>query len=241
MANLGANPTMTPQTLFSSSATAYHALGEKMVTPDGRTFRYARAGAVDLVAGNMIQAAAQIANHLNMTPSAAAIGATTVTMTPGATGGAENLYAGGYLMASTAPGNGIAYRIKSHPAITASTAFTVTLDEPIQIALTSSSRIDLQTNPFKNVIQTPVTTLTGACVGNAPFVIVATEYGWIQTHGVASALVAGTPGVGLAVVVPGTAAGAVVIDGAASATKVVGVMMSTGVDGKNNAVFLDLE
>lgn len=237
---LTSDPQVAGQPMYVSSTTKAHALGEKLVTADGRIFRYAKAGAT-LVAGNMIQAPAQIADHLARTPVAAAIGDLSITIALGATAATAGQYEGGWAIISTTPGNGYAYPIAGNPAAALSTSIVITLAAPLQVALTTSSRVDLQANPFNGVIQTPVTTLTGACVGNAPYIITSGEYGWIQTHGPCACLVKGTPGVGLAVVVPGTAAGAVVVDGAASETLVVGAMMSTGVDGKNNAVMLLLE
>lgn len=241
MANLGGEGVAVGQGIFSSSSTQLHALGERRVM-GARTYRYCKAGASALVVGNVIQAAAQITNHQGMTPSATAIGATSISVTPGATAGAADLYADGVAIISVTPGLGYQYVVQGHAAISASTAFTINLDPafPIQVALTTSSRVDLQINPYKNVIQSPVTTLTGAVVGVAVYPIAASEYGWVQTAGPGAVLVAGTPGVGLAVVVPATAAGAVVVDGAASATKVVGSMMVTGVDGLVQAVLLDL-
>jgi len=239
--NLTSDPQAAGQALYTSQTRQDHALGERLVTSDGRVFRYAKAGASPLVAGNMLQAPAQIANHLNLTPSAAAIGATSITVTLGATAATAGQYAEGWAFISTGPGNGYAYPVTAHPAANASATLVLQIGVPIIVALTGSSRVDLQMNAYNGVIQTPVTTLTGACVGNAPYVIAASEYGWIQTRGPAACLVAGTPSVGLAVVVPGTAAGAVVIDGAATATQVVGAMLTTGVDGKNNGVLLALE
>jgi hypothetical protein len=228
--------------LYESSTTQVHRLGERIETTDGRVFRYAKAGASALVAGNVIQSSAQVTTHKVMTPSAAAIGATSVSATLGATNAVtENQYADGYLIVCTTPGNGYAYRISSHPAAAASAACVFTLAEPLNVALTTSSRVSLQANAFKGVIQSPVTTLTGSVVGVAVVAAAANEFCWLQTRGVAPVLTAGTPGVGLAVVVPATAAGAVVIDGAASATQVIGSMMETGVDGLNCAVFLNLE
>lgn len=233
----------SPSQIFSSDSTQQFKLGTIAQTRDGRLFRYVQAGASNLVVGNMIQAAAQIADHQAMAPSDTAIGATSIVVTPGATGGAANLYAGGVAIIEVTPGLGYSYGISSHAAITASVAFTINLvpDDPILVALTNAnSKVAVIANPYKNVIQSPVTTLTGAVVGCAVYPITATQYGWIGTHGVFGVLVAGTPGVGLGVVVPATAAGAVVIDGAASATQVVGSMMVTGVDGHVQAVFLNL-
>jgi hypothetical protein len=228
--------------LFASSTTQQHKLGTRAVTADGRVFRYVLAGAADLVVGNMIQAPAQIANHQQLTPSAAAIGATSIVATLGATAATAGQYADGFAIIDTTPGLGYAYPILGHAAVASAGVITLTLpaDSPIQVALTTSSRVSLQANPYSGVIQTPVTTLTGACVGCAVYPIPATQYGWIQTKGPCSVLVAGTPGVGLAVVVPGTAAGCVVIDSAAAATPIVGSMMVTGVDGKCQAVFLNI-
>lgn len=243
MPNLSADPTAAATNLWSSSATPETYLGARFVTRDGRVFRYVLAGAADLVVGNVIQAPAQIANHQQLTPVAAAIGATSMTVALGATLATVNQYANGYAIIDTTPGLGYAYPILSHPAAALSTSVVLTLpaDSPIQIALTTSSRVSLQVNPYSGVIQSPITTLTGAVVGVAVYPITAAQYGWVQVRGAASVLVAGTPGVGLAVVVPGTAAGCVVVDGAAAATQVVGAMMVTGVDGKCQAVMLDLD
>jgi hypothetical protein len=218
-------------------------LGSRTVTRDGRTFRYVKAGASALVVGNVIQAPAQITTHDQLTPAAAAIGATTLVPTLDATNAVvANQYAEGWAVIDTTPGLGYSYPIASHPAAAASAAVTLTLpvDAKVQVALTTDSRITLVPNPFKGVIQSPVTTLTGVVVGVAVAPIAANNFGWVQTSGPCGVLIAGTPGVGLAVVVPATAAGAVVVDGAASATKVIGTMMVTGVDGKVLPVLLDI-
>jgi len=239
--NLTSDPQGAGQPLYTSSSTASHALGERLVTSDGRVFRYAKAGASNLVAGNMLQSPAKVDNHRALTPTAAAIGAETITVTLGATAATAGQYANGWAMISTGPGNGYAYPILSHPAADASATLTVSLGVPLIVALTASSRVDLIANPYNGVIQSPVTTLTGAPVGNAPYIITAAEFGWIQTRGPAACLVAGTPAAGAAVVVPGSAAGAVVVDPANDASFVVGTMQATGVDGKNNAVFLTID
>jgi hypothetical protein len=214
------------------TSTPSHPVGTRAVL-DGREYRYVRAGAADLVAGNVIQAPAQVTTHDQLTPTAASIGAERITVTLDATNAATaDQYAGGLAIIDTTPGLGIHLPIIGHPAAAAAATLELTLGAPLSVALTSSSRVTLCPNPYRGVIQTPVTTLTGAAVGVAIAPITATYYGWIQTKGPAGVLVAGTPGVGLAVVVPATAAGAVVIDGAASATQVVGAMMVTGVDGK---------
>lgn len=230
---MGVDGTAVGQPLFSSSAVQAHPLGFLATDGLGRYFRYVKAGASALVAGNVIQAPAQITTHDQLTPAAAAIGATQITVTLDATNDAtENYYAGGQAVIDTTPGEGYSYPITGHPLIAALASGVFKLGLPIQVALTTSSRVTLVPNRFRGVIQSPVTTLTGAVVGVAVFPIAAAEFGWIGVGGVHGTLVKGTPGVGLAVVVPGTVAGCVVVDGAASETEVVGSMMVTGVDAK---------
>lgn len=241
MANLtGMQQSAAYGTLFSTSD-AKHKLGTRMQTEDGRVFRYCLAGAVDLVAGNVIQAAAPVANHLNCGLAAAAVGALALTVTPGATAGAANLYAGGYGVISTTPDLGQTFGISGHAAITASVAFTLNLysDDPVAVALTTSSKLDLHQNLYANVIQAPVTTLTGAIVGVAPVIIPATYYGWIQTWGPGAVLIDGTPAVANLVSSPAAAAGAAAIN--SGTLTVVGTTCVVGVDTKCKLVNIQIQ
>lgn len=232
---------VTPQDIFSPNTVQQHVLGTRLTLVDGRVFRYAQAGAVDLVAGNLLQQALPIPNHLALTSVIAAIGATSTTVTPGATAGAANLYAEGYLGIDTTPGNGLTYRIAGHPAIVASTAFTLTLDEPISVAFTAATRYGLMANLYKNVLQSP-STKTGAIVGVAPVVIAAASFGWVQTWGAASVLINGTPATTAPVMNSVTTAGAVDVWTAAGQViaSYVGEMLQVGVSGKNNFVYLKI-
>ena len=237
------SPSATGQDSFSSSSTQQHPLGTKAETKDGRLFRYCQAGAVDTVAGSLYQGAVPLANHLANTPPAVAIGATSFTYTPGATAGAANLYAEGYLQVDTTPGNGYTYVVAGHDAIASSTAFTLYLRDAIQVALTTSSRVGLMPNMFKNVIVVP-TTNTARVAGVAPTIITAAQYGWLQTRGPASVLINGTPAITAPVVNSGTTAGAVdkwTTAAADVAVTPVGYMMQVGVSTKNNFVFLTIE
>ena len=227
------------QQLFSSDATQRHPLGTRAVTTDGRTYRYVKAGGTALATGKVQQAPAQDTENDQLTPAAAAIGATSITVTIGSSAAAANAFAGGWAVIDTTPGQGFSYPIIGHAAIAGAAAGVFYLGQAIEVALTTDSRVTLVPNPYNGVIVAP-TTLTGAVVGVAVYPIVAGEYGWIGTRGSFGTLIAGTPGVGLAVVVPGSAAGAVVIDGAAAATQVVGSMQVTGVDGKYLPVFWNL-
>lgn len=245
------------QDMYSFGTTQFHPLGTIAVTKDGRIFRYATAGAAALVVGNLLQSAAPIANHLGLTSAAQAIGdgitfSTTsnvpITVTPGATAGAANLYAEGTLMVTVTPDLGHSYRISGHPAITSSVAFTLTLDpdDRLVVAWTTSTRYGLHHNPWKNVIQTPTTitaAVAGVCVSLIPANTTAQNYGWVQTRGPAAVLINGTPAVTAPVINGATTAGSVDVWTAAAqpTASLVGRMMQVGVSGETDAVFLQID
>jgi hypothetical protein len=243
MPNLSQN--LAVAEVFESYTDDLHGLGAQGATADGRKFRWAKAGASNLVVGNMLQAPAADTDHDDIAVRATAAGSTALLITTGAGSGAldANEYAGGYAIVDTTPGLGYIYKISDHAAIAASTDGTINLmaEDPIQVALTTSSKVTLIKNPYNGVIQTPATTLTGSCVGACVYPIDAGEYGWIQTHGLCGVLTGGTPIVGSAVVVPGDTAGEVVADPANAAVQIVGTMEIVGRDGKVCPVFLRLE
>lgn len=238
MANLGTNATAASQTVFDSQTTQQHELGAEFVDKWGRHYRYAKVGASTLVAGNALQGPAEVTTHQTMTPTAADIGAMTVSATLGITNAVTaNQYAGGFLTIDTTPGNGYNYVIKSHPAAAASAACVFTLDEPLKVALTSSSRVSLTRNPYDGVIQAPATTLTGTPVGVAVFPGLTGEFVWIQTKGVAPVLISGTPAVGASVGLPAGTAGAVVVN--AATLYDIGTLCHVGVTGLNKPVLIN--
>ena len=241
--NLTGYPTAAAQPLHSSSSRRNHQIGEYMVTADGRGFRYALNGAAALVVGDVLQSRVEEAKHDALAVAAAAIGATEVTVTTESTTGAldENEYADGWMVIDTTPGLGYTYPISGHPAADASSTCVITLAMPIEVALTTDSRVTLVFNPWSKVIQSPGTTLTGCPVGVAIYPITAAEYGWVQTHGPCGVLISGTPGAGLPVGVPHTVAGAVIIDDADATTTVVGRMIETGRDATVGPVFLTID
>lgn len=238
----GAAQTFSADTFSTGTSDQLHSLGTRGYTRDGRRFRYAQVAAAT-VAGSLYQGAAPIANHLANTPPAVAIGATSFSYTPGATAGAANLYAEGYLQVDTTPGEGYTYVVSGHAAITSSTAFTLFLADPIQIALTTSSRVGLRHNLYKNAIVCP-TTKTAQVVGVSPALIsTAAYYGWFQTWGPCSTLINGTPAVTAPVINSATTAGAVDVWTAAAqpTSSLVGEMMQVGVSTKLNFVFLNID
>lgn len=243
MPNLRSVPVALGGSAFEYGTTQLHALGTPGEASGGRKFRYVKAGASALVVGNALQAPAEDADHDDITVRATAAGATDLLITTGSGSGAldANEYNEGFAVIDTTPGLGYIYRIKSHAAIAASTNGTLVLedDDPIQVALTTSSKVTLVQNPYKNVIQCPVTTATNTCVGGAVAAVAAANFGWIQTGGPGAALIAGTPGKGQPVTSTSSAAGSLAVHSAELSN--VAYMMVTGRDGKVLPVFWQLD
>lgn len=205
--NLTGDTMIIGQDLYTSSATQQHVLGQKAVTPDGRTFRYVLAGATALVPGKVQQAPAETTAAQDETITNVAVGDTTVTTTTTTTVTA-NQFAGGYLVITAGTlGIGQSYKIKSHPAASGAVV-TYTLEDPIRVATTGTARLDVYPNPYSGVIVCP-TTLTSAPVGVAVHPVAAAQYGWIQVGGPCPILADGANAVGAAVVASNAVAGAV--------------------------------
>jgi hypothetical protein len=181
------------QNMFESSATAKHALGTRGVTPDGRVFRYAQAGAVDLIAGKLVQSAAVVAGHQTLVPEttgAMGIGATSLKVTCASTV-AAGFYAEGYAIIASGAGQGYLYSIDNHPAVSTGAVGVFQLYSPedaLQVAITVTSTVTLVANKYRSVITVPINTATGLVLGVAPYIIVAAQFGWIQTWGPAAVL-----------------------------------------------------
>lgn len=233
----GTGPQVVAQSLFSSSADQMHVLGELVHSNDGRAFRYCKAGGTTLAQGKLQQASAEVTADQNLTAVAAAIGdltlsaSTTVTVT-------ANQYAGGYALITVTPGQGYMYRIKSHAAYTAA-APTFTLEDSIQVALTTSSRIDLVANPYSGVIVNPATA-SSAPVGVATYAITNAQYGWLQVAGIANVLADGTIVVGTSVDASNGTAGAVEAHVAAGVQALVGTAVTGGATTEYCAIKLNL-
>jgi len=195
---------------YNTYTTKRWPLGTQMVFQDGRRFRFVKAGGTALVIGNVIQAPANVANHVDLTAVASALGSNTPTVTLGNTAATLDQYAEGYAVVSVTPDAGHAYKIKSNPAADGLATLQLTLENQVVLiaAWTTTSRVDLIANPCNGVIQTPITTLTGAPMGVAVAAIAASSFGWIQFKGIAAVLTANTISLGGTAWTPGTVAGA---------------------------------
>jgi len=232
------------QGCFTQSATKKDDLGTLRILRDGRRFRYAKAGASALAPGKLSVAAAVGATVMDEAcVSDHAIGDLTFTETVTAgTAYIENYFAGGYLQLNVGTGLGQQYKITSSTALTAAgTSITLTLDEPIRVALvTTTTHFTLVQSPWMATIESA----TLACpVGITPIVVTAAYYYWAQTGGPAIALVgANTDAVGKPLFQSTSVAGA--IDGADVASyypKIATALGTVGVSTEYKPVMLQLD
>jgi hypothetical protein len=211
MPSLAGSVQVFGQEIFSSSATPAHQVGAIGLGSDGRVYRYAKAGLADLVVGNALQSRGETASLGGHICRVTAAGASYVLITAGAAMTANEL-AGGLCVVDTGPGVGFAYKIAGHRAIAGAAAGQLDLDqEVVQVGVTASSEVKLIANPYNGVIQHPVTTATGVCVGGAVYPILAGQYGWVQTGGPGAGLIAGTPAKGQPLTSVGTPAGSLTV------------------------------
>jgi len=240
--SIGPSVQIAAQGVFTTSTVQQHVLGEKAFTPDGRTFRYVKAGASNLVSGNVIQSPAVVANHVNLTPTAAvAVGDITITVTLGATAATANQYAGGYLVVEKGTtGAGQTLLIKSHPAAASSATLLLTLSDAFVVATSGTVTVSLVASNYNGVIQTPVTTLTGTPVGVAVVIIPAASFGWICSRGITAVTADGiiTQGT-VGVAVPSAAAGAAKVT--AATLFQIGTFCKTTIDTQQTPCYVTLD
>ena len=214
----------------------YHSLGTILELPDGREFKYAKAGAVALGLGLTVATPAPVAHHdMDLVTAAAAVGATSITVTLEATLATEDQYADGYLYINdghgdTAAGQGQVYRIAGHDAIgsAGSGAINLAENDKVAVAITANALSGLIANPYSAVVVTPTTVLNRTC-GVPATEIAALAYGWVQTKGLAAVQVLGTMVVGQHIRVAGVTTAGVVETltraGASEDEQAIGVYM----------------
>ena len=234
-------PQIAGQEVFVTSTVQNLPLGVYAETNDGRGFRYVKAGAVDLVPGKVQQSPAEDTTNYNpsggLAVAASAIGSTTVTLT-GSLTIALNALAGGLMTVNVTPGQGQVYKILSNTAVAGAANCVITLEDPIRVALTTSSKVNLKANPYNGVIVTPAT-MTGEVVGVATTIIPAGSFGWIQTRGLTSCLQTGTGTAGTALgVLQGGTIGS--LAPAIAGTPIIGHCAGTVITGEYGAVMLTL-
>lgn len=242
MTKLTGFPLISGQDVYTNSSVQTMPLGVYAETDDGRGFRYVKVGATATVPGKVYQGPAE--DTTNLSPSgglsiaASAAGSYTVTLTSSITL-AKDALAGGTLHVVVTPGLGQTYKIASNTAVTAAAGMVITLEDPIRVALTTSSKVQLRANLYNGIVVAPAT-MTNCVVGVAPSIISANYYGWIQTHGIVSALEVGTGTCGTALgVLQGGTIGA--LAPAIAGTPIIAHAAGTNITGEYGSVFMVLD
>lgn len=243
MSTIKADILVSPQDLYTSASTQATDLGARVTTGDSRYFRYFLNGAVTAVPGKVYQGPAQDATNQSpaggLAVAASAIGSTTVTLT-GSLTLAANLLAGGWMSVVITPGQGYLYKVKGNTAVAAAANCVVTLEDPLIVALTTSSKVTFAANPYNGCVVAPAT-LTAAPVGVPVYGVTNAQYGWMQTHGPASCLVTGTlasAGLAVGVLVGGTIGS---LAPCIAGTPVLGYTMNICATTEYDTVFLQID
>jgi len=232
-----------PQGIYAQAATAKCMLGEYRQTRDGRGWRYGMASET-LTPGKMTHATQLNAYHLDEAIVAAvAIGKSTLDLTISA-GKAilENELRGGYFQIMDGTGQGQNLMIAGNTALlVGGVAIQIALDDPIQIALDTTSEYTLARSPWFDVAFS--TTKENFATGVPPINMTTDYYGWFQTHGVANCLINGTPAVGSSLILSGTEGALDVIAASVDVdVPIVGTIWgSAGVSGEYCPVFLQID
>jgi len=182
------------QGLFEESSTQKHKLGTERKLSDGRVFVYAKMGATNAVAGQVYQSVVVDANVANVAVANANVSDRTITVTPVTVLTADavaNAFAEGFAHITTGGANGMAYKIKSHGALTANTAANFVLYDKLRSANLATSKVTLTRHPVKDVI-VHLSPPTSGLVGVPTFVVTANYYAWLQKKGPCPCEVDGT-------------------------------------------------
>lgn len=231
----------------------YH-LGTRYQDIEGNVYYYAQASSAGaLVAGQLVQSAAKGGATTTDQVALASAGSSAVgdkfgyatILTTAQLGG---LFDDGYYCVESGGVAGQMYKIKNDDVEKdVAGALTVadhkfTFYEPVRATLTgATSIVRLMVNPYRNVIQNPVTTETGSCIGGNPMAVTASYYFWLQTHGIfncasggGGALVAGED------VLVGVVAGECFADDAATVNQRIGHAPVAVADNTFGPIFLQI-
>lgn len=159
--------------------------------PLHRGFMYAKAGAAVTPGKLLATAALSGAGTTLQTACSVAVAAAAaderIFITAVTTAQVADLFQGGIAVindVSVTPDEFYTIPIAGNSAIAASgTASYVDLAYGVPVALTTSDKVDLSVNPWRDIIEQPVTTHTGSPAGVAPINVTSGYYFWAQTWG----------------------------------------------------------
>lgn len=233
--------TIKGQEFKKESQYPLHRLGEGAESVDGRKFRYSWMGEA-ITVGRLATSGAIDTALTGMTVITGAKGDKHIDFTNAATTTTATYFDEGYAVVSLGTGLGQIFRIKSLPALVSGATSIVYLEDPIETALDTTSRLDLVQHPNSQVLMTATATLNP--VGVSLMTFTTQYYGWLQTRGVCAVHNDNTIAAGTAVFNDGSEAGGV--DIATEAAWVVNPMVGrayqlAGADTYHHPVFLTIE
>lgn len=237
------------QDIWTASATQNYPVGTMRQIPDGRRFRYSKAGASPITRALMQQTAVKDSKSIDITQTghAQTAGAASITVLVTTGGGwADNYFAGGILIVTTGANLGDSYPILTSKLQTDDTLLDLVLAEPLRNAIAATDKIAVLTSRWMGTVVVPTTTATAAAAGVPLVDVTAAYYYWAQTKGPAPLIVdtGDTLVVGGKAGIPGTnaVAGAA---GVATATgfayPIYGTVLWIGTAGEPAIVNLELE
>lgn len=181
-------------------------LGQKMVLPDGRTFRLARCStATALTAGVVVSSSAGVVGHgaiagsgllASATTTHNVVGAVDVRITSKSVAFTKDEYAGGYMNVQLSAGNAHLYKIKGNDsaAVSSLCKFELERTDPLKVAFAAgSTAISLRKPPYNDCIAFSRSALVaGAPVGVTPVAVSTSYFFWAQRSGYASIRTSGS-------------------------------------------------
>ena len=240
-----------PQTIMGkfgwekvTTTTQKHKLGTRMQIFD-REFVYCEAGE-DITAGKLVMGIDGTAAHqVDLAVSAASAGATTVTLS-GSLSIAKDLYKDGWLIFNDVEEEGHMYRVKGNTLVASATGCVVTLDEEdgLAVAITTSQQVGLYENPYTEVEAHDANDVDHAPLGWTCVDISDTDFGWLCVKGFTTALIDGTPGLGVPLVASNGVDGAVEVydeDGTVNLSPVGYMGPIAGVAGEYGLIKANIE
>ena len=186
-----------------------HKLGTRMQIFD-REFVYCEAGE-DITAGKLVMGIDGTAAHqVDLAVAAASAGATSITLS-GSLSIAKDLYKDGWIIFNDVEEEGHMYRVKGNTAVSSATGCVITLDEEdgLATAITTSQQVGLYENPYTEVEAHDANDVDHAPLGWTCVDIADTDFGWLCVKGFTTALIDGTPGLGVPLVASNGVDGAV--------------------------------